>query len=104
MEKVINFKIENLGGNFLGIFGKLADGTYFAGDENDIYIFDINVYDLYMEENQDRIYWDNIYENHLKNHYDNSSFEYYNIMKQTNYYNDEELENLKNYIIITEEV
>lgn len=98
--KVISSTIENLGGGTMAVFGELANGQFFAGNEDGIHLYNIDVRPLHvgeanldMEDDEDfGEALDRELEKHYINSYDNFSEEYKTIIKQTKFFDEDELE------------
>lgn len=94
--------VENMGGGTMAIFGQLENGQYFAGNEDGLNFYDIDVWPLYIEDPDD-VDWEKIDDEHKKDSVDGDSKEYYEIIKQTNFFDKDELEDLKNQVYGIEE-
>lgn len=97
--KVVSYHLEDMGGNTMAVFGELSDGNYFSGNEEVLSIYDKDIWPLYYDD-EDVTEFEN---NHLlKMIYlgeDVISKEdkelYYNIISQTSFFSDEDLEWLR---------
>lgn len=95
--EVASFHVEDMGGHTMAVFGKLKDGLYFAGNEDGLTLYDVDVWPFYTADDTN---WEELETKHAKesiNAIDNTQ-EYYDIIKQTNFYSDSELEEIKNNI------
>ena len=94
--------VEDMGGHTMAVYGKLENGQYFAGNEDGLNFYDIDVWPLYIEDPDD-VDWEKIDDEHKKDSVDGDSKEYYEIIKQTNFFDKDELEDLKNQVYGIEE-
>lgn len=109
--KVISSTIENLGGGTMAVFGELANGQFFAGNEDGIHLYNIDVRplhvgeaDLDMEDDEDfGEALDRELEKHYITSYDNFSDEFKTIIKQTKFFDEDEINQLINDEILDDE-
>lgn len=94
--------VEDMGGHTMAVYGKLENGQYFAGNEDGLNFYDIDVWPLYIEDPDD-VDWEKIDDEHKKDSVDGDSKEYYEIIKQTKFFDKDELEDLKNQVYGIEE-
>ena len=94
--------VEDMGGHTMAVYGKLENGQYFAGNEDGLNFYDIDVWPLYTEDPDD-VDWEKIDDEHKKDSVDGDSKEYYEIIKQTKFFDKDELEDLKNQVYGIEE-
>lgn len=94
--------VEDMGGHTMAIYGQLENGQYFAGNEDGLNFYDIDVWPLYIEDPDD-VDWEKIDDEHKKDSVDGDSKEYYEIIKQTKFFDENELEDLKNQVYGIEE-
>ena len=94
--------VEDMGGHTMAVYGKLENGQYFAGNEDGLNFYDIDVWPLYIEDPDD-VNWEKIDDEHKKDSVDGDSKEYYEIIKQTKFFDKDELEDLKNQVYGIEE-
>lgn len=94
--------VEDMGGHTMAVYGKLENGQYFAGNEDGLNFYDIDVWPLYIEDPDD-VDWEKIDDEHKKDSVDGDSKEYYEIIKQTKFFDENELEDLKNQVYGIEE-
>lgn len=94
--------VEDMGGHTMAVYGKLENGQYFAGNEDGLNFYDIDVWPLYIEDPDD-VDWEKLDDEHKKGSVDGDSKEYYEIIKQTKFFDENELEDLKNQVYGIEE-
>ena len=94
--------VEDMGGHTMAVYGQLENGQYFAGNEDGLNFYDIDVWPLYIEDPDD-VNWEKIDDEHKKDSVDGDSKEYYEIIKQTKFFDKDELEDLKNQVYGIEE-
>ena len=94
--------VEDMGGHTMAVYGQLENGQYFAGNEDGLNFYDIDVWPLYIEDPDD-VDWEKIDDEHKKDSVDGDSKEYYEIIKQTKFFDKDELEDLKNQVYGIEE-
>lgn len=94
--------VEDMGGHTMAVYGKLENGQYFAGNEDGLNFYDIDVWPLYIEDPDD-VDWEKLDDEHKKGSVDGDSKEYYEIIKQTKFFDKDELEDLKNQVYGIEE-
>lgn len=94
--------VEDMGGHTMAVYGQLENGQYFAGNEDGLNFYDIDVWPLYTEDPDD-VDWEKIDDEHKKDSVDGDSKEYYEIIKQTKFFDENELEDLKNQVYGIEE-
>ena len=89
--------VEDMGGHTMAVYGQLENGQYFAGNEDGLNFYDIDVWPLYIEDPDD-VDWEKLDDEHKKGSVDGDSKEYYEIIKQTKFFDENELEDLKNQV------
>ena len=94
--------VEDMGGHTMAVYGQLENGQYFAGNEDGLNFYDIDVWPLYIEDPDD-VDWEKLDDEHKKGSVDGDSKEYYEIIKQTKFFDENELEDLKNQVYGIEE-
>lgn len=94
--------VEDMGGHTMAVYGKLENGQYFAGNEDGLNFYDIDVWPLYIEDPDD-VDWEKIDDEHKKDSVDGDSKEYYEIIKQTKFFDKDELEDLRKQVYGIEE-
>lgn len=95
---VKSYHSENMGGGTMAIFGELENGLYFAGNEEGLQFYDIDVWPFYNTNESDNVDWEQIDKEHNKGSVEGDTKEYYEIIKQTNFFDKGELEDLKNQV------
>lgn len=94
--------VEDMGGHTMAVYGQLENGQYFAGNEDGLNFYDIDVWPLYIKDSDD-VDWEKLDDEHKKGSVDGDSKEYYEIIKQTKFFDENELEDLKNQVYGIEE-
>lgn len=94
--------VEDMGGHTMAVYGKLENGQYFAGNEDGLNFYDIDVWPFYIKDSDD-VDWEKLDDEHKKGSVDGDSKEYYEIIKQTKFFDKDELEDLKNQVYGIEE-
>lgn len=94
--------VEDMGGHTMAVYGQLENGQYFAGNEDGLSFYDIDVWPLYIKDSDD-VDWEKLDDEHKKGSVDGDSKEYYEIIKQTKFFDKDELEDLKNQVYGIEE-
>lgn len=94
--------VEDMGGHTMAVYGQLENGQYFAGNEDGLNFYDVDVWPFYVEEPDD-VDWEKLDDEHKKGSVDGDSKEYYEIIKQTKFFDEDELEDLKNQVYGIEE-
>lgn len=94
--------VEDMGGHTMAVYGQLENGQYFAGNEDGLNFYDIDVWPLYIEDPDD-VDWEKIDDEHKKDSVDGDSKEYYEIIKQTKFFDKDELEDLRKQVYGIEE-
>lgn len=103
---VVNSHVEDMGGHTMAVFGKLSDGTFFAGNEELLSIYDEDIWPQYLEDDPDTTDWEK--EHQIETIYpddgiasDEDIKKYYDIISQTKFFNDEDLEWFKEKLGLT---
>lgn len=73
------------------VFEKLKNGLYFYGNENGIILYNTDVEKLYKKNWN----WEEIDKKYMVSSLDDISYDYLEIMKQTKFYNDNEIKELE---------
>ena len=84
--KVKSYHVENMGGGTMAIFGQLEDGRYFAGNEDGLNLYDIDVWP-YHEKDTSEEEFQQLEKDHNIGSIDSigNKFEYEKIISQTNF-------------------
>ena len=84
--KVKSYHVENMGGGTMAIFGQLEDGRYFAGNEDGLNFYDIDVWPYYEKDTSDEEF-QQLEKDHNIGSIDSidNRFEYEKIISQTNF-------------------
>ena len=84
--KVKSYHVENMGGGTMAIFGQLEDGRYFAGNEDGLNLYDIDVWPYYEKDTSDEEF-QQVEKDHNIGSIDSidNRFEYEKIISQTNF-------------------
>lgn len=84
--KVKSYHVENMGGGTMAIFGQLEDGRYFAGNEDGLNFYDIDVWP-YHEKDTSEEEFQQLEKDHNIGSIDSidNRFEYEKIISQTNF-------------------
>ena len=84
--KVKSYHVENMGGGTMAIFGQLEDGRYFAGNEDGLNFYDIDVWPYYEKDTSDEEF-QQLEKDHNIGSIDSidNKFEYEKIISQTNF-------------------
>lgn len=98
---VKSYHSENMGGGTMAIFGQLENGKYFAGNEEGVQLYDIDVWPFYL--NDEEADWEKIDAEHNKGSLEGDTKEYYELIKQTNFFDKDELEDLRKQVYGIEE-
>lgn len=98
---VKSYHSENMGGGTMAIFGQLENGKYFAGNEEGVQLYDIDVWPFYL--NDEEVDWEKIDAEHNKGSLEGDTKEYYELIKQTNFFDKDELEDLRKQVYGIEE-
>lgn len=83
---VKSYHVENMGGGTMAIFGQLEDGKYFAGNEDGLNLYDIDVWPYYEKDTSDEEF-QQLEKDHNIGSIDSidNRFEYEKIISQTNF-------------------
>lgn len=84
--KVKSHHVENMGGGTMAIFGQLEDGRYFAGNEEGLNLYDIDVWPYYEKDTSEEEF-QQLEKDHNIGSIDSidNKFEYEKIISQTNF-------------------
>lgn len=84
--KVKSYHVENMGGGTMAIFGQFEDGRYFAGNEDGLNLYDIDVWP-YHEKDTSEEEFQQLEKDHNIGSIDSigNKFEYEKIISQTNF-------------------
>lgn len=84
--KVKSYHVENMGGGTMAIFGQLEDGRYFAGNEEGLNLYDIDVWPYYEKDTSEEEF-QQLEKDHNIGSIDSidNKFEYEKIISQTNF-------------------
>lgn len=84
--KVKSYHVENMGGGTMAIFGQLEDGRYFAGNEDGLNLYDIDVWPYYEKDTSEEEF-QQLEKDHNIGSIDSidNKFEYEKIISQTNF-------------------
>ena len=84
--KVKSYHVENMGGGTMAIFGQLEDGRYFAGNEDGLNLYDIDVWPYHEKDTSDEEF-QQVEKEHNIGSIDSidNKFEYEKIISQTNF-------------------